>query len=338
MKALQLKASGGLDQIQYKDVEDPGHPGPGEIRVAIKANALNYHDLLVANGAASTADGRTLLSDGAGTVEAVGDDVEEFKPGDSVVSTFFPVWEAGPPTPSVGGFMNTPGDGQEGLAAEYVVRPCSAFTHTPRGWSHVQSATITTSALTAWRALVVDGGLKAGETVLVQGTGGVSTMALQIARAMGARVIATSSSDDKLERVKQLGADHTINYKRVPQWGKQVLEYTRGMGVDHVVEVGGPDTFAQSIKAVAVGGHIAMIGVLSGMKAELSLMPALAKQVRIQSLIVGSRRDQQDFVQALEVMQPDPMVDKVFASHELADAFRYQQSGQHFGKICLTWD
>jgi len=211
MKAVTLKAPGGLENITLTDIADPGRPGKGEIRVAIKASSLNFHDLIVASGEFPTQDGRILLSDGAGIVEEVGEGVEAFRPGDRVVSTFFPLWPAGKPGPAAGNFAHTPGDGIDGMASEYVVRPESAFTHAPHGWSHTESATITTSALTAWRALVTDGQLKAGETVLVQGTGGVSVAALQIAKAMGARVIATSSSDEKLAAVRAMGADETIN-------------------------------------------------------------------------------------------------------------------------------
>ena len=220
MKALILPAPGGLDAIQFTDVPDPGKPKKGEIRVAIKANSLNFHDLLVARGEIPTEDNRQLLSDGAGVVEAVGEGVTEFKAEDRVISTFFPVWSAGRPMQRVGSFKEVPGDGQPGVAAEYIVRPVSAFTHAPKHWDHVAAATIPTSALTAWRALVVNGRLKAGDCVLTQGTGGVSMIALQLAKQMGARVIATSSSDEKLARLKELGADFTINYKKLPKWSE----------------------------------------------------------------------------------------------------------------------
>ncbi|WP_313385542.1 NAD(P)-dependent alcohol dehydrogenase [Pantoea sp.] len=337
MKAVTLKAPGGLENITLSDIADPGRPGKGEIRVAIKASSLNFHDLIVASGQFPTQDGRILLSDGAGIVEEVGEGVEAFKAGDAVVSTFFPNWPAGKPVPAAGSFAHTPGDGVDGMASEYVVRSENAFTHAPQGWSHTESATITTSALTAWRALVTDGQLKAGETVLVQGTGGVSVAALQIAKAMGARVIATSSSDEKLAAVRALGADETINYKTTPQWGDKALALTQGFGVDHVVEVGGPATLNESLKAVKVGGHIAQIGILSGDKADISVLALLAKQVQLKGLIVASRQDQIDFVKALEVMGKKPVIDRTFNYAELSEAFRYQQSGAHLGKICVTW-
>lgn len=337
MRAARLAQPGGLENISLEKVTDPGAPGPGEIRVAIKAHSINYHDLMVAIGGIPTEDKRILLSDGAGVVEAVGEGVEEFKVGGHVVSTFFPCWVSGPPTPAVGHFRFVPGDGVEGLATEHVVRSVNAFTHAPKGWSHEEAATITTSGLTAWRALVVDGNLKAGDTVLVEGTGGVSVTALQIAKAMGARVIATSSSDEKLAKVKELGADLTINYRETPEWGKEVRRLTDGLGVDHVVEVGGPETLEQALNAVRVGGHIAQIGILTGVAGPLPVMSILARQVRLQGLIVGSRSHQQDFVRALEVMDTRPVIDKVFPVDQMADAFRHMQQGRHFGKICLRW-
>jgi NADPH:quinone reductase-like Zn-dependent oxidoreductase len=191
--------------------------------------------------------------------------------------------------------------------------------------------------LTAWRALVVDGQLKAGSTVLVLGTGGVSIAALQIAKAMGASVIATSSSDAKLERALSLGADHGINYRSAPDWGKAVLKLTEGRGVDHVIEVGGPGTLAQSIKAVRVGGHIALIGILTGRQGDVPTAVLMAKQARLQGLIVGNRRQQQEFVVALEKTGIRPVIDRSFPLEQLADAFRLQESGSHFGKIVVEW-
>lgn len=337
MKALTLKAPGGLENVVLSDIADLGKPGKGEIRVAIKASSLNFHDLIVATGQFPTEDGRILLSDGAGVVEEVGAGVEYFKPGDHVVSTFFPTWVAGKPHSAINGFSHTPGDGVDGMACEYVVRSENAFTHAPKGWSHLDSSTITTSGLTAWRALVTSGKLQAGESVLIQGTGGVSLTALQIAKSIGAKVIATSSSDDKLDRVKQLGADETVNYKTHPEWGKKVLELTNGEGVDHVVEVGGPATINQSLIALKVGGHIAQIGVLSGNEAEIPILSILGKQARIHGLTVASRQDQIEFVKALEVIDTKPVIDKIFHYDDLAEAFARQQSGAHFGKICVEW-
>ncbi|WAC74040.1 NAD(P)-dependent alcohol dehydrogenase [Roseateles sp. SL47] len=337
MKAMVVRAPGGLDRLELRELADPGQPGPGQIRVAVHATSLNFHDLLVANGSIPADDGRVLMSDAAGVVEAVGADVTEFQVGDSVVSCFFPQWLDGLPFHDVGHFRRTPGDGVDGFATEVAVRPATDFTKAPRGWSHAEAATLTTAGLTAWRALVVDGGLKAGSTVLVLGTGGVSIAALQIAKAMGARVILTSSSDEKLARARALGADEVINYRSEPAWGQRVLELTGGVGVDHVVEIGGPGTLAQSIQAVRVGGHIALIGVLTGRQGEVPTSVLMAKQARLQGLIVGSRRDQQDYVAALEQGDIRPVIDRSFPLEQLAQAFRFQESAGHFGKLVVEW-
>jgi NADPH:quinone reductase-like Zn-dependent oxidoreductase len=336
MRAAILASPGGVDRIEIREIADPGQPGPGQIRVAVHATSLNFHDLLVANGDIPTSDGRILMSDGAGVVEAVGEGVTEFKAGDRVVSCFFPQWSDGLPWGEVGNFAGTPGDGIDGFAVEYAVRASTAFTHAPSGWSHAETATITTAGLTAWRALVVDGSIRAGETVLVLGTGGVSIAALQIAKTMGAAVIATSSSDEKLERIQALGADHVINYRQTPDWGKKVRDLTGG-GVDHVVEVGGPGTLAHSITAVRVGGHIALIGVLTGRQGEIPTAVLMAKQARLQGLIVGSRRQQRDYIVALNQNDMHPILDRSFTLDQLGDAFHYQASGAHFGKICVEW-
>ncbi|WP_432695511.1 zinc-dependent alcohol dehydrogenase family protein [Marinobacterium sp. YM272] len=337
MKAAKLTAPGGLQNITIEEVADPGAPAPGEIRVAVRASSLNFHDLLVANGSSPTADGRVLMSDGAGVVEAVGEGVSEFKVGDAVVSCFFPQWSAGPAFTEVGNFAGTPGDGIDGLAAEYVVRPASAFTHAPKGWSHTEAATITTAGLTAWRALIGDGQLKAGDTVLTLGTGGVSIAAIQIARMHGARVIVTSSSDEKLARAMELGATAGINYRTQPDWAEKVMELTDGKGADHVIELGGPGTLAQSIQAATVGGHISLIGVLTGLQGDVPTALLMAKQIRLQGLIVGSRLQQQDYVAALEASGVKPVIDKVYPLESIAEAFEYQTSGSHLGKICLEW-
>ncbi|WP_081192372.1 MULTISPECIES: zinc-dependent alcohol dehydrogenase family protein [unclassified Halomonas] len=335
MQAIQLRAPGGLDHLDVVDLAAPGEPGPGEIKVRLHASSLNFHDYAVVAGMIPAADGRIPMSDGAGVVEAVGEGVEEFAVGDAVVSTFFPDWLEGPAR--VGDFATTPGDGVDGYAREQVVRPANWFTHQPKGYSHAESATLTTAGLTAWRSLVVDGGLKAGDSVMVLGTGGVSIFALQFAKLMGARVIATSSSDAKLERLRELGAEHTINYRDTPEWGKRVLELTHGEGVDHVVEVGGPGTLPQSIDAVKIGGHISLIGVLTGREGEVPTAKLMAKQARLQGLIVGSRRHQMEMIKAIEAANLKPVIDREFALADIADAFRHQESGKHFGKICLSY-
>lgn len=335
MKAIRIRLPGGLDRLELIEIPDPGPPAPGEIRVRIHASSLNYHDYLVATGRIQTADGRIPMSDGAGVVEAVGEDVSEFAVGDCVVSCFFPEWQDGPP--GVGDFSTVPGDGVDGYAREAVVRPATWFTPAPRGFSPAEAATLTTAGLTAWRALAVDGGLKAGDVVLVLGTGGVSIFALQLAKMMGATVIATSSSDEKLERVRSMGADLTINYRQHEDWGTRARDWTGGRGIDHVVEVGGPGTLAQSITAARIGGHISLIGVLTGLVGEVPTAALMAKQVRLQGLIVGNRRHQMDLVRAIDATGLRPVVDRSFALAEIADAFRHEESGAHFGKICLEF-
>jgi NADPH:quinone reductase-like Zn-dependent oxidoreductase len=335
MKGIVLRAPGGLDRLEQVEMPDPGAPGPGEIRVRLHASSLNYHDFGVVSGRMRTVDGRIPMSDGAGVVEAVGDGVTEFATGDHVVSCFFPGWLEGPPP--MADFSTVPGDGVDGYAREVAVRPAAWFTRAPKGFSHAQAAPLTTAGVTAWRALVVNGYLKAGDVVLVLGTGGVSIFALQVAKTMGATVIATSSSDEKLERVRALGADHTINYRRHEDWGVRARDWTGGRGVDHVIEVGGPGTLGQSIAAVRIGGHISLIGVLTGRAGEVPTAVLMAKQARLQGLIVGNRRQQMDFVRAIDTTGLKPVIDRSFGLDGIADAFRYEESGAHFGKICLEF-
>jgi NADPH:quinone reductase-like Zn-dependent oxidoreductase len=334
MKGIRLKAPGGLDHLTAVDMADPGAPGRGEIRVRLHASSLNFHDYRVLATPGAVADGRIPMSDGAGVVEAVGEGVS-FRPGDRVVSCFFPGWISG--APYLPDFATVPGDGVDGYAREFVVTPEHCFTLAPKGWSHEEAATITTAGLTAWRALIVNGPLRAGDTVLVLGTGGVSIAALQLARAMGATVIATSSSDEKRERLMALGAAHTINYRTNADWGTRVKAWTGGLGVDHVIEVGGPGTLPQSIEAVRVGGHISLIGVLTGRSGEIPTGILMRKQARLHGLIVGNRTQQQDYVRALEATGIRPVIDSVFVLEKIAEAFRHEESGRHFGKICLAW-
>ena len=333
MKAIELGASGGLDRIKLVELPDPGVPDIGQLRVRIHGSSLNFHDLMVAKSDVPTSNGLIPMADGAGVVEAVGAGVTEFAAGDHVVSTFCPTWLSGPP--EIADFSSVPGDGTDGYACEIAVRPATWFTKAPKGWSHAEAATLTTAGLTAWRALIGDGGLKAGDTVLTLGTGGVSIFALQIAKAMGATVISTSSSDQKLEALRKLGADHVINYRTVPDWGEAAFKLTGG--VDHVIEVGGSGTLAQSVAAARVGGHVALIGVLTGFGGEVPTLPMLIKQIHLKGVVVGSRRQQQDMVKAMNATGIKPVIDRIFPIEALADAFRYEESGKHFGKICLEF-
>lgn len=333
MKAIQIAAPASLDTFRHVDLPDPSSPGPGDILVRLRASSLNFHDYLVAIGGIPTPDGRIPMSDGAGEVLAVGEGVKGFAVGDLAVSTFFPRWLDGDAPDE--GFSGVPGDGADGYARELVVAPATAFTPAPQGWSAAEAATLTCAGVTAWRGLVGDGGLKGGETVLVQGTGGVSIYGLQIAKAFGCTVIATSSSDEKLERLKALGADHLINYKSQPEWGKVARQLTDGRGVDHVLEIGGAGTLPQSIVAARNGGHIALIGVLAGVAGPISTVAIMGKQLKVIGLTVGSRRHQLDLVRAIDVAGYRPVIDSHFPLERLADAFRHQASNSHFGKIVI---
>ena len=333
MKAIQSQHPATLESLTLVDLPDAPEPGHGEISVRIKANSLNYHDYAVVKGMIPASDGRIPMSDGAGEVTAVGEGVTEYKVGDAVVSTFFPYWLDG--TAPSDAFKRVPGDGIDGYAREAVTAPASWFTPAPAGYSHAEAATLTCAGLTAWRALVVDGGIKPGANVLVQGTGGVSIFALQFAKMMGCTVIATSSSDEKLERLKALGADHLINYKTTESWGTKVLELTCGVGVDHVVEIGGAGTLDQSMIATRIGGHVAVIGILTGYAGPVSTVILMAKQLRVQGLTVGSRKHQLDMVRAIEVNGIKPVLDRRFPLANLGDAFRHQESNTHFGKIVI---
>ena len=331
-KTIFVKPGGGYDNVVVGSSEVRA-PANGEITVRLHANSLNYHDFAVVSGMWGPTEQRIPMADGAGEVTAVGSDVTEFKVGDSVVSTFFPEWIDG--TPLVEGFVTVPGDGIDGYAREQVTAKATAFTLAPVGYSHAEASTLTTAGLTAWRALMADDSLKPGDTVLIQGTGGVSIFALQFAKMAGATVIATSSSDAKLERLKALGADHVINYRKDTQWGATARALTGGRGVDHVIEVGGPSTLEQSMIAVRVAGHISVIGILSGVSGSMDFVPALVKQVRLQGVLVGSRTQQQDMIRAINANGMRPIIDRHFPLTDMVEAFKYQETNQHFGKIVL---
>jgi NADPH:quinone reductase-like Zn-dependent oxidoreductase len=335
MKAMTVGSPATLDTLGFSERPDPGAPGRGAIRVALHGSSLNYHDLGVVTGHMPASAGRIALADGSGTVEAVGEGVTEFAVGDNVVSCFFPDWQDGAPT--IGDFSRTPGDGIDGFATEVVVAPATAFTHIPKGYDAVEAATITTAGLTAWRALVGEGGLKAGDVVLLLGTGGVSIWALQIAKAMGATVVLTSSSGAKLDRARELGADHVVNYREVRDWGRAVRDWTGGRGVDQVLELGGAGTLSNSIEAVRVGGNIALIGTVAGVTGDVPTAALMGKQARLQGLIVGSRRQQQEFIRAIDTVGIRPVVDQRFALDQLPEAFRVQAAAGHFGKIGIEW-
>ncbi|MEH2567050.1 zinc-dependent alcohol dehydrogenase family protein [Bradyrhizobium sp. AZCC 2289] len=333
MKVAAVKAPGGLDKIVVEGRSEP-IAGPGQVLVKLHASSLNFHDLAVVSGRIKTADGRIPMSDGAGEVVGIGDGVSAVKTGDHVLSTFFPNWTSGGPTGDR--LRGVPGDHIDGFAAEYVAMPATAFTRLPKGWSFAQAATLPCAALTAWRALMVEARIKPGDVVLTQGTGGVSIFAVQFAKAAGATVIATSSSDEKLARLKDLGADHLINYKSDPKWGRSAAALATGQGVDAVVEVGGPGTLSQSIQACRIGGHISLIGVLTGVAGDVPTALAMSKNVTIKGITVGSRQEQQEMIAAIDANGIQPIIDSTFPLDAIAAAFRHQVSQSHFGKICLT--
>jgi len=332
MKLVRLRAPAGLGNLELVEA-DPPQPRAGEVRVRIRASSVNFHDDLVVHGKIPSADGRVPMTDGAGEVVAVGEDVGELQVGDNVVSTFWPYWLGGEMTPAIR--RDIPGETVDGYASEYVCKPAHFFTKAPAGCNHLEAATLACAGVTAWRALVTCGRVKPGDTVLVQGTGGVSLFALQFAKAAGARVIATSSSEQKLEKLRSLGADAVINYQAVPGWGEKAKALTDGRGVDHVIEVGGPATFAQSIAACRTGGHIAIVGVLTGFAGEISIPALFSNQIRTSGISIGSRADQEDMIRAIAVNHLKPVVDRSFPLQEIVAAFEYYESQKHFGKVCL---
>ena len=250
------------------------------------------------------------------------------------MSVCFPNWQNGAPKYELLSFI---GDHEDGYAAEYIAIQETAVTKMPSYMNFAQAATLPCAGLTAWRALVDDGNLKAGETVLVQGTGGVSIFALQLAKSMGAKVIATSSSEEKLNRLKELGADEVINYKETPEWGKEVLVKTNNEGVDHVIEVGGGGTFGESVRATKLGGHIALIGVLSGPNASEIVLPRIfLKQIRMSGISMANKESQIAMINYLEINQIEPIISDSFPLSKLADAFQHQIDNKHFGKISIT--
>ena len=333
MRAIKLKKPGGLDNLELVEIEAV-EPQWGEIRVRNHASSLNFHDYVVAIGLLPVDDGRIPMSDGAGIVEAIGPGVTGLQPGDRVMSCFFPHWADGR-ADDAAKLGDVPGDQVDGFAAETVTMPAAAFTRMPDNYSFEQAATLPCAAATAWRALMVEARVKPGDTVLVQGSGGVSIFALQFAKAAGCNVIATSSSGAKLERLGELGAAQLINYREVENWGDKALEITGGRGVDVVVEVGGSGTLPQSVRAVAMGGHISMIGVLTGIQGEVPTAELFQKNAVISGITVGSRSNQADMVKAINANGIAPVIDRSFGLEELAEAFRLQESQGHFGKICL---
>jgi NADPH:quinone reductase-like Zn-dependent oxidoreductase len=335
MRVYQIPRPESIDSLVLRDAPVP-KPGRGQVLVRMRAASLNYRDLMVLTGryarGAPLAD-LVPLSDGAGEVADVGPDVTRVKPGDRVAGIFMQSWIGGDIEPehaasSLGGAIH-------GVLAEYVLFDQQGLVHLPSHLSFEEGATLPCAGVTAWNALYGGRPLVAGQSVLVLGTGGVSIFALQVARAAGAQVIATSSSDDKLARAKQLGATATVNYRDHPEWQKDVLALTDGRGVDHVIEVGGAGTLARSIDAARLGGQIHQIGVLTGGGGQIDPSVPMRKGLILRGIYVGSRQMFDAMNRAIAVNTLRPVIDRVFAFEQAADAYRHMQSQAHLGKIII---
>jgi NADPH:quinone reductase-like Zn-dependent oxidoreductase len=335
MKVYEVKEF-GIENLALVNREEP-QPGANEVVVKFHAASLNYRDLMFVNGVYNPKAKLPAVpfSDGAGEVTAVGSNVTRWKIGDRVCPIFTQGWIEG--EPSLQKNRATLGAGAlDGVLREYGAFDENGLVRIPEHLSFEEAATLPCAAVTAWDALVDSGRLKAGQTVLALGTGGVSIFALQLAKMHGARVIITSSSDEKLERAKELGADETINYKSAPSWDKEVLSRTNKIGVDHVIEVGGAGTLSKSLNSVRVGGHVALIGVLASGN-DFNPLSVLMKSVRLQGILVGSRQMFEDMNSAIEANKLKPVIDKTFAFEEVREALKYMESGSHFGKIVVKF-
>jgi NADPH:quinone reductase-like Zn-dependent oxidoreductase len=334
MRVIEIKGAFGLDSLTVAQRPEPT-PGPGQVLVRMRACALNYRDLMVVKGVYNPKLPLPLvpLSDGVGVVTALGAGVTRVRTGDRVAGIFMQKWLCGGLTDAkarsdLGGHL-------PGVLAEYVVFDEDGVVSVPPHLSDEEAATLPCAAVTAWHALVHEGQVKAGDTILTQGTGGVSLFALQFARLLGARVIILSSSDAKLARARDMGAADGINYKTAPDWEKRVRDLTDNVGVDHVVELGGAGTLGRSLRAVRLGGHVSLIGVLTGAGGVINPLPLLMKNVRLQGIFVGSREMFESMNRAISLHQLRPVVDRVFGLEEVGPALRYLESGAHFGKVCV---
>lgn len=334
MKAYQIVSDTGLNGLKQVELPEP-KPAAGEVLVRVRATSLNYRDHMIVEGVYGRGMRLPLipLSDGAGEVVALGEGVTQWRKGDRVAGCFFQGWERGAYVPAAA--KTALGGALDGMLAEYVVLSENGIVPIPSHLSFEEGATLPCAALTAWQALVTLGKVAAGETVLLLGTGGVSTFGLLFAKMNGAKVIITSSSDEKLERARSLGADVCINYRSTLNWEEKVLQETEGLGVNHVLEVGGKDTFPKAIKSLATYGRISIIGGVSGFSAELSFGELLARMGTIQGVFVGSKEMFQAMNRAIELHEMRPAIDRVFALEETVAAYRHLQSGSHFGKIVI---
>jgi NADPH:quinone reductase-like Zn-dependent oxidoreductase len=334
MQVYQLQSNAGLDTLTLIEAPEP-QPGYGQILVRVRATSLNYRDLIIGKGQNPAIQYPVVpLSDGAGEVVALGEGVSQVKVGDRVAGIFFQDWQAGEINKSI--MKSALGGEINGVLAEYVVLNQNGVVILPEHLSYEDGATLPCAAVTAWHGLVTKGNLKAGETVLILGTGGVSIFALQFAKLHGARAIITSSRDEKLEKAKSLGADETINYTNTPDWEQEVYRLTDGVGVDHVVEVGGAGTLEKSIKAVRYGGRISLIGVLTGFAGQINPQPVLGKSITLQGIYVGSQEMFTAMNRAIAQSKLKPICDRVFPFTEARAAYDYLQSGSHFGKVVIS--
>ncbi|MEP7364891.1 MAG: NAD(P)-dependent alcohol dehydrogenase [Acidobacteriota bacterium] len=331
MRAAQITGAFGLDEVRIQEATEKSL-GPGEVRIRVEAVSLNFRDLLVAKGlyTKKLPFPLTLCSDCAGVVTETGAGVTRVKVGDRVSPCFMPDWIAGDITDA--GSRSALGAFADGVLAETIVMKETALVHVPAHLSAEEAAALPCAAVTAWHALVVRCRIKAGDTVLAIGTGGVSLFALQIAKMHGARVVILSSSDEKLERARALGADDGINYAATPEWDGELKK--RGLVPDHVVEVGGTATLAKSIKCVRAGGNLALIGNVSG-GGEANIIPAFMKNLTLHGIFVGSREMFEALNRAVAVQQMKPAIGQVFAFDDTAAAMRHMESGAHFGKVVI---
>lgn len=330
MKCIVLEGAAGLDNLKLIERDIP-RPGPGQILIRMKAASLNYRDLInVTMGIYKLPF--IPLSDGCGVVEEIGEGVTRVKAGDRVAPSFFQTWLSGRPEAHLLG--SSLGGPIDGCLTEYMCLSQDGVSKVPDFLTDEQVATLPCAGLTAWRGLM-EAGLKAGETVVVQGTGGVSIFALQFAKAAGATVIATSSSDEKLARAKALGADHLINYKATPEWAKEVRKITGGLGADHIVEVGGAGTFVQSLQATRIDGHISVIGVVGGFTQDIPIAAIFGGNLNIRGISVGSRAMFEDMCRAIAVNRIEPVVDRTLPFAEARAGFELMKGQGHFGKIAL---
>lgn len=335
MRVFQVEDGWSLKNARMATRPDP-KPGARQVRVKMSASALNYRDLIIPTrgyGSRQQMLPLVMLSDGCGVVDSVGEDVTRVREGERVCPLMFQSWPAG--FPNRERLSLTLGCEIDGTMADFMVLPEEGVAPAPDHLDDMEASCLPTAAVTAWRALVTEGGLKPGDRVLLLGTGGVSLFALQFAKLLGAHVTITSSSDEKLAKAKAMGADQLINYRNIPEWGKYVREITRGEGVDHVVEVGGQDTMVQSLRAVRPGGVISLIGVLSGAALKVPLGPIVTGHVRLQGITVGNADDFLAMSRAMNQHSIHPAVSRVFAFEQLRSALDFMSSGAHFGKICI---